>query len=247
MALCIRYRSGEDEVTERVISDLEVEPPNMVHARCHLRGDKRSFVLSRIETAVDLESGEIINNIWQYFGLPSLKPTPATMPAFAERPQPMTTEQAQQQRKADKQALFRPFRHLVIAEHYRTKLWALFDNRCFRCKSPEALELDHHIPQFLGGRLVPGNIVVLCSRCNMVKGERHPSHFYSPDQLAELHGILNSEVGLFDFRFDVTRWCHHPREYLLSLGVSESAAEHALREQDHPFFVGWNAELERPE
>lgn len=247
MTLRIYYRSGEDEVTERVISDPEIEPPNNIHAHCHLRNEKRTFSLSRIEAAVDLGSGEVIDDIWRYFGLPSLKLPPATMPAFPERPQPMSTNKAQQQRKADKQALFHPFRHLVIAEIYRAKLWALFDNRCYRCKSSETLELDHHIPQYLGGRLVPGNIVILCSRCNMAKGEQHPSSVYSPPQLTELSGILNIEVQLFDFRFDVTRWCHHPRAYLLSLGVSEEDAEHALRHRDHPFFVGWNTELERPE
>lgn len=247
MTLRIHYRSGEDEVTERVISDPEVEPPNKIHAHCHLRDEKRTFSLSRIERAVDLASGEIIEDVWRYFGLPSLKPLPATMPAFPERPNPMSTEKAQQQRKTEKQALFRPFRFLVIAEVHRAKLWALFDNRCYRCKTPEALELDHHIPQYLGGRLVPGNIVVLCSRCNLAKGESHPRSFYSPEQLAKLDCILKAEVQLFDFRFDATRWCHHPREYLLSLGVSESDAEHALRDQDHPIFVGWNAEMERPE
>ncbi|MBK9027185.1 MAG: HNH endonuclease [Propionivibrio sp.] len=178
MILRIRYRSGEDEVSERVISNPEVEPPNMIHAHCHLRGEKRSFSLSRIEKAVDFVSGKIIEDVWQYFGLPSRKPLPATMPTFPERPNPMPTEKAQQQRKAEKLALFRPFRFLVIAEVRRTKLWALFDNRCYRCKSPEALELDHHIPQYLGGRLVPGNIVVLCSRCNLSKGESHPRSFY---------------------------------------------------------------------
>lgn len=247
MALSIRYRNAEDEVTERVISDFEAEPPNMVHAFCHLKREKRSFVLSRIETAIDLDSGEVVNDIWKYFGLLSLKPTPPTMPAFSGQPQSMTTEGAQQKRKADKKALFRPFRYLVIAEHYKAKLWALFDNSCFLCKSTECLELDHHIPQFLGGRLVLGNIVVLCSRCNMAKRERHPSQFYSPKQLSELNRILNCEVGLFDFKFDFARWHHNPREYLLSIGISEIDVERALREKDHPFFIGWDAEFERPE
>lgn len=150
MSIRIRYRSTSDEVSERVISDVVVEPPNTIHALCHLRGEERTFVLNRIKHAVDLVSGKVIEDIWLYFGLPSLSHPPPTMPTFSEHPCPMTTEKAQQQRKADKQALFRRFKYEVIAEIYKAKLRYLFDEQCYHCKSPEGLELDHQYTAVLG-------------------------------------------------------------------------------------------------
>ena len=121
MPLLIRYRSSELDVTERVISDIEVEPPNLIHAHCHLRGEGRSFALSRIESAVDTETGVVIPDIWEHFGLPSAKPQKPRMPVFAERPNSMTTEAGQALRKADKQALFQRYRFGVIADAYRVR------------------------------------------------------------------------------------------------------------------------------
>ena len=123
MALKIKYRNGNDEVSERVISDVTVEPPNKIHALCQLRGENRTFVLSRIEQAVDLDTGKIIPDIWMHLGIPSLKPPSPTMPVFVERPQMLSTEEAQRQRKADKDALFKRFKYLVIADAYKAKLW----------------------------------------------------------------------------------------------------------------------------
>lgn len=238
MPLIIRYRSSELDVTERVISDIEVEPPNLIHAYCHLRGEGRSFALSRIESAVDTETGVVIPDIWEHFGLPSAKPQKQRMPVFAERPNSMTTEAGQALRKADKQALFQRYRFGVIADAYRAKLWATFGGCCFRCRAASPLDLDHHVPQFLGGRLVPGNIVLLCSRCNLAKKDKHPRDFYLPDQLATLSPILEAQPTLLTFRFDWDQWHIRPLEYLLSLGVRADIASAALTDPDHPFYVG---------
>jgi hypothetical protein len=234
MNLLIRYRSGEDEMTDRVISDVVIESPNMLHAFCQLRGEGRSFALNRIEHAVDLQTGEVIPDIWQFFGLPSRKSTPLIMPVFSEYPRAMSTEEAQRQRKTDKQALFRCFKHPVIAETFKAKLYDLFGSRCFYCGATETLELDHHIPQYLGGRLVAGNVVLLCSRCNSAKGDKHPRMFYSTQQLVPLESIFKAQLELFDFRFDWTRWSRHSKEYLLSLGVSMEDVEYALKNFDQP-------------
>jgi hypothetical protein len=232
MKLRITYRSSDDKVTERVISDVVLETPDKVHAFCHLRAEGRSFVLSRIEKAVDLETGRSIPDIWVFFGLPTRKPPAPTMPIFPESPQSMWTAEAQNLRKADKYALFSRFKFDVIADMYRAKLWALFRDRCFRCETTKGLELDHHIPQYLGGRLVAGNIVVLCSRCNLEKKDKHPNKFYSSQQLLRLRDIFQTQIELFDFRFNWSRWNRNRKEYLLSLGVPLKDIEQALHTEE---------------
>lgn len=223
MILRIRYRSG-NQVTERMVSDLIIDPPNAIHAFCHLRNERRTFILSSIERAFNLSTDTEIGDIWTHLGLPSLKPKEPQMPTFSGIPEPLTTKEAQRRRTADKAALFRRFELPVIADAYRRKLWALFDNRCFRCGSSTALHLDHHIPQYLGGRLIPGNVVILCACCNAAKLDRHPSDFYSAEQLQTVEPLLAAELTLFDFRFDWAAWHREPKAYLVSLGIPDNVA-----------------------
>ena len=194
--------------------------------------------MKRIEQAIDLATGEEIQDICVYFGLPSLKPAELQMPKFCERPLTMSAAESQNLRKADRRALFGPFRLAVIAEARRVKLWASFDSCCFRCKAAAPLEFDHHIPQYLGGRLVPGNVVLLCARCNSEKRERHPSEFYPEEQLAALNPILQAQLALFDFQFDWGYWGHRPHEYLVSLGIPDALAQAVLTDAAHPYYVG---------
>lgn len=224
MTIRIKYRSGDDEVSERIITDVTVDSPNRIYALCRLRGEGRTFMLSRKEEAVDLNTGQIIPDIWVYFGLPSLKPPPLRMPVFTDLPQHLSTEEAQRQRKADKAALFRRFKYEVIVEVYRAKLFSLFDNRCFRCGAMQRLELDHHFPQYLGGRLVPGNITILCANCNSIKRNKRPSEFYTVDEIERIQPLLKAELELFNFSFNIARWSRCPKEYLVSLGVTEQIA-----------------------
>lgn len=228
MRLCIRYRSAEDIVTEREVSVLAVEPPNAMNAFCHSRGEERTFVLGRIEEALDAETGEVIADIWLYLGLESLKRPPPKMPAFSERNPEMSADELRNLRKSDKHALFRKFKLEIIAQVKRRQLWALFNGRCFKCGSSSPLNLDHHIPQDLGGRLVPGNVVVLCSHCNLRKGAADPRLFYTEEQLATLQPLLEAQLALFNFEFNWTRWTHHPEEYLVSLGATEEEARAAV-------------------
>lgn len=228
MPLRIRYRSADDEVTERVISNYIPASPDAVHAFCHLRGEDRTFILSRIEEAFDESTGEIIPDVWVHFGLPSLKRPALTMPTFQECRVVLTQEEAKAWRNFDKRKLFAPFKLEVLARQKRLELNELFLNKCFKCGHPRDLELDHHVPQCLGGRLLPGNIVLLCSRCNSVKHERHPREFYSEQELSELAPILEAQLKLFDFSFNWTRWNANPKAYLMSLGIPEDDAENAI-------------------
>ena len=240
MRLRIRYRSGNDEVSEREVSDIVVEPPDLIHAYCHLRGEERSFVLSRVEDARDAETGEVIPDVWRHFRLPSLKRPPIpplTLPEFSCRRVELTPAQLRNQRSADKNALFRLFQYEVIIQAKRRHLSLLFSHRCFACRSTQQLELDHHVPQVLGGRLFPGNIVLLCAQCNSRKGMSHPSTFYGRAQLEELQAILLEEVTLFDFKFSWAKWSKDPANYLLSLDLSEAEVRSALHEPNHPTYI----------
>ncbi len=120
----------------------------------------------------------------------------------------------------------------AIKDLYRNKLWALFQDRCFRCGSTHMLELDHHIPQSLGGRLVAGNLVLLCSQCNLYRKDKHPEEFYTPQQLSQLKKIFQAQLKLFNFKFDWSRWNHNPEEYLLSLGIPEIDIQQVLTSED---------------
>lgn len=243
MHLRIRYRSGEDVVSEREVSAVSVEAPNTMHAFCHTREEERTFNLDRIEHALDMESGEVIPDIWLHLGLESRNPPPLKMPVFSGRKPAMTAEELRNLRKADKNALFQRFKYEVIAQAKRRSLWASFSNSCFRCGSKGPLELDHHVPQDLGGRLVPGNVVLLCSSCNLQKRASHPSVFYSDEQLSALEPILKAQLQLFEFRFNWTRWTRHPDEYLVSLGVTEDEARAALCDPASRFYVGHDPRL----
>src|SRR5262249_48345245 len=116
----------------------------------------------------------------------------------------------------DKQFMLR-----AIENHYRNKLYSVFNYRCFNCSRPathesyrdmeevpfyRGLDRDHHVPIALGGRLVPGNIVVLCKACNSRKQEVDPRSFYSADKLASLRPLLMQQEGVLAFKFDGDRW-----------------------------------------
>ena len=45
---------------------------------------------------------------------------------------------------------------------------------CVYCSSPDELTFDHVLPRRLGGKTSWTNIVAACSRCNLLKGGRHP-------------------------------------------------------------------------
>lgn len=238
MSLQIRYSSDNDEITERVISDIELDPPNRIHAFCHFRNERRTFALDRIENAIDLDSGEIIPDIYLFFGLESPNPLRSIMPVFSGKPTPMSTIDAQRQRKADKRLLFQRFVIPIIKEIFKDKLYNLFEHRCFKCASQNQLEIDHHIPQYLGGRLCPGNLVLLCARCNSEKHDKHPKQFYSAKQLTRINDILEKELDVFNFKFSWNKWEKDKEGYLLHLGLDAKLLNEVLTNPEHQFYIG---------
>jgi 5-methylcytosine-specific restriction endonuclease McrA len=222
--LHIRYRTTDGSTSDRLISELVAEPPNKLHAYCHTREERRTFIIERIEQAANADTGEIVSNIWLYLGIPSLAKPKPQMPTFSLKSIKMSIRESGNQRSTDKYELFKYFRLPVIIDTKKRQLFALFDQRCFHCGSEAKLVMDHHVPQRLGGRLVPGNVVALCSICNALKGTSAPADFYTAEQLKTLDPILYAELELFEFVFNWTLWKCQPKEYLLSLGVSEENA-----------------------
>lgn len=233
MRLKIRYRASDDQLSDRIISDINVAPPNRLDAFCELRNERRTFVASRIESAVNAETGEEIADIGQYLGLASTVKPPLSLPVFCRTPTRLSFEEAQRQRGQDKWELFARFRYPVIVEIAQRKLFGLFHNRCFKCGSPSDLHRDHHVPQYLGGRLVPGNIVILCARCNGLKLDRSPESFYSKEELKALQPLLETQLTIFDFQFDLPKWTDAGKRasYLQSLGASEDLIREAMTDQ----------------
>jgi hypothetical protein len=239
MRLKIRYRSSDDQLSDRVISDIKPELPNCLDAYCELRKERRTFVASRIESAIHAETGEVIGDIGQYLGLASTVKPPPSLPVFRNVPTPLPFEEAKRLRGKDKAALFACFRYPVIMEIAHRRLFGLFRNQCFKCGSPHDLYRDHHVPQYLGGRLVPGNIVILCTRCNGLKLDRSPELFYTQEEMAALLPLLEAQLQIFDFQLDWNRWSDPDKRasYLLSLGGSDDLVEEAMNDRDSPFYA----------
>jgi len=229
--LVIRYRTGEDEYTTREISDIYFEAPNAIRAHCHLREETRTFVIDRICQATDPATGEILD-IRGLLGLPPRSRPERTLPTF---PLPIETSS---NRKWERRKLFACFKLEVIAQVKRRQLLEMFDNRCFRCDTAQDLNFDHHWPIEKGGRLIPGNVMILCGPCNNLKRARLPEDFYSPAELTRAHALLLRQLDLFDFKFDWTGWTNHPKEYLVAVGATSEEAEAALSAPGHPLYAG---------
>ena len=158
-----------------------------------------------------------------------------------------STEIYKGQRQKEKRLLYRRFPFRALERLCKARFFALFGNKCFKCGAPElpprvncfpVLCMDHHIPMVLGGRLEPGNIVVLCRRCNAQKLDQPPEQFYTPQELAQLPAIFAQQAPLFDFAFDEEAWVQGPAAYLVSLGLDEELVEQLLHDELHPDYIG---------
>lgn len=141
------------------------------------------------------------------------------------------------QRNQEKNQLFGIFMYPVIADLAKNKFFGLFGNRCFKCGSTHSLEIDHHIPIVLGGHLVPGNLVALCSRCNNRKLDSPPESFYSKEELDRLQPFLADQSAIFSFAFDWDYWERDREGYLLELGIDRSLVSEVLTDSNHRFYI----------
>jgi predicted DNA-binding transcriptional regulator YafY len=67
--ILIKYRSGDGSLSTRSISDWSPDGEDSIEALCHLRGERRTFKLMSIFSAIDEESGELLTNLWRSFNL----------------------------------------------------------------------------------------------------------------------------------------------------------------------------------
>lgn len=69
-------------------------------------------------------------------------------------------------------------------------IYSVFNNKCFKCKKNDELAIDHHMPLSKGYGLTTTNAVILCKSCNSIKHNKHPSDFYSSEELKTLNKIF---------------------------------------------------------
>jgi hypothetical protein len=67
--LLIKYRSSDGSLSTRSLSDWVSVGPDAIEAHCHFRGERRTFNLMSILSAVDEETGELLPNLWRFFSL----------------------------------------------------------------------------------------------------------------------------------------------------------------------------------
>jgi len=129
------------------------------------------------------------------------------------------------------------FRFSAIEEFYKQRLYDLFENRCFKCGGTSRLQIDHHISILLGGHLVPGNLVVLCSFCNGKKKDLSPENFYTSQELESLKSILGQESALFNFPWDFEFWQRDRKGFLLHIGLNSELVDEILSNPNHRLYI----------
>ncbi|HUQ36952.1 MAG TPA: HNH endonuclease [Aestuariivirga sp.] len=129
------------------------------------------------------------------------------------------------------------FQHRDVVNVFKLKLFELFDNQCFRCGAADQLHIDHHIPRTLGGKLEPGNLVVLCRRCNNAKGTIAPDVFYGENHLLLLAPKLEKQRELFDFQWDWQNYNRDKSAYFLSIGVDSVTVERIFSDPNYDGYI----------
>jgi len=233
--LLITYTDSAGAQTERTISPLEIVDEAYVYATCHVREEKRSFKISRIVTAVDVSTSEVIEDLFAFFGA-SKPPLPQPTPEVI-----LTPAEIKKRRQTERRNFLKEYRYEVIKEHHFKKFFQLFDNRCFKCGLTERnrLAMDHHIPIARGGHFVPGNLVPLCIDCNNRKSDKPPEAFYTQEELERLQPLLAAQQNLLPFKFDFDRWGDDREGYLLDIGIDPALVHEVLHNEDHPLYVGY--------
>lgn len=240
MDLIIKYEDGEGNVTERRISEIVPESPSAISAFCHLRRERRTFVVKRILSAKYPDTDEKVEDLYKSLGLPLADNESETSTRLEQAVISISghgSELYKGQRNKEKRDLFKRFHLPIIANLYKSKLFALFDHCCFKCGSKDFLDIDHHVPMVLGGHLVPGNLVALCKRCNSKKLDSHPNDFYTLEELSRLEPILKKQSKLFEFEFDWKRWEEDRKDYLLFLGIDPNLVNEVLNNPNHRYYV----------
>lgn len=236
----ITYQDGGGNITEREISEIQLIGNSQIEAFCHFRNEYRTFNLSGVKSAakkgIMQVVGEPITDFYKYVG--ATPPKPIQEAATVTEPPDLPPNELLKLKKLEKNALWSRFWSPVVIKIHRDKLLALFDSKCFLCGSTENLHIDHHVPFKRGGHLVPGNLSVLCRRCNSTKGDLNPDLFYVPEELVRIKPLLESQKAIFEFKFDRERWRNDKRQYLLDLGASKELVEEAFNNEISRYHIG---------
>lgn len=223
LTLRVHYREDDSSLSESVMVGFVPFSDEQCSALPTEGNFMRPMFYDRITDACDVETGEVISTK----ELCGACPSPGPITVWPERqPRPKGKQRGhgselfKGQRRKDANDFFMRYRLEVIWNHFRNKLIALFNGRCFACGSPDGLQLDHHMPLIRGGLREPGNIVMLCFRCNQQKWDYPPEEFYSVSELTYLAPLLAQEADALAFEFDDERWVADPFRYLLDIGLS---------------------------
>lgn len=240
LKLRVHYREDDGSLSESVMTGFVPYGDECCSALPIDGKFMRPMLYNRITDASDVETGEMIS-IKELCGV---CPSPGPITARLERqPRPKGkqrghgSETSKGQRRKDSNEFFMHYRHDAIWNHFRNKLIGLFNGRCFACDSSDGLYLDHHVPLIRGGRREPGNIVMLCYRCNQQKWDYPPEEFYSSNELAYLAPLLAQEAEVLAFEFDEERWITDPFRYLHDIGLSPLLINEIKTNPEHLWFV----------
>lgn len=200
----------------------------------------KPLLYNSILDAVDLRTGEIISVRELCGARPLPKPITTTLHRQA-RPKGKRHENSDKLskslRREDNWSFRCRYRNEVILNHYRNKLIDLFNGRCYACDNPNNLQMDHHVPLIKGGRKEPGNIVMLCYKCNAQKLDYMPEEFYSSEELINLQGLLDKERSILNFELDVDKWMTDRYAYLKEIGISPLLLDEIRTNTNHDWHI----------
>lgn len=129
------------------------------------------------------------------------------------------------------------YKHPDIIRHFKRRLFQLFNDECFRCGSTNRLQIDHHMPQARGGKTEPGNLVLLCWRCNNQKSNIEPDVFYGERHLARLAPLLQKQSDVLAFEWDWGRYNADAKGYFLSVGLEPEVVERVFGDPDYEHYL----------
>lgn len=200
-------------------------------------GGRHLLNRTRIASLADYETGEVISDLDSH---------------IAWRAE-VSAIDVQKIRQRDKWEWDKKYSLRVIENHFRNKLFSLFAYGCVKCSKRgilrtdftgmervpfwRGLERDHHVPIRLGGRLIPGNIGVLCTSCNSRKNEKSPQSFYTTGELDRVQRCLDKEEETLHFKFDWEAWRQDRSQYLASLGIDRELIGEVLTNENHRYYA----------
>ena len=111
----------------------------------------------------------------------------------------------------------------------------------------QELDIDHHIPFEKNGRMICGNLVSLCKKCNSKKGANHPETFYDSDEIEGLMPFLKAQELIIPKSYywdSETLWTFRGQsnderfDTLIGEGINPELARCALKNENHRYYCG---------